>query len=93
MRGGGSRRAWSSSTAAADLPWSGGPARDAARGAANPAGRVPGRRGRRDLGRGAGEIGLGLARGGGGREARRSWRWWWRWRGRGEEGEGFKQWD
>lgn len=41
--------------------------RAAARGAANPAARVPGRHGRRDLRRGAGEIGLGLARGGGGR--------------------------
>jgi hypothetical protein len=33
----------------------------------NPAGRVPGRNGRRDLAPAAGEIGLGLARGGGGR--------------------------
>jgi len=60
-----------------------------ARRAANPAGRVPGRRGRRDLGRSAGEIGLGLARGGGGRRGGAG--------GGGGGGErketGFKQWD
>jgi hypothetical protein len=36
----------------------------------SPAGRFPGRRGRRDLGPGAVEIGLGLGRGGGGRRGR-----------------------
>jgi hypothetical protein len=60
----GSRRAWSSSTGTGNLPW---PGRAAARGAVNPAGRVPGRNGRRDLVPAAGEIGLGLARGGDGR--------------------------
>ena len=83
----GGRRAWSSSTGAALTLVRSGPA--AARGAANPPGRVPGRRGRRDLGRSAGEIGLGLARGGGGRRGGAG--------GGGGEGErkemGFKQWD
>jgi len=83
----GGRRDWSSSTGAALTLVRSGPA--AARGAANPPGRVPGRRGRRDLGRGAGEIGLGLTRGGGGRRGGAG--------GGGGGGErketGFKQWD
>jgi hypothetical protein len=61
----GSRRAWSSSTDAINLPR---PGRAAARGAVNPAGRVSARNGRRDLVSVAGEIGLGLARGGCGRQ-------------------------
>ena len=60
----------------------------------NPAGRVPGRNGRRDLVPAAGEIGLGLARGGGGRRGGGGGSGVLEGKGRpGEEGEGFKQWD